>query len=68
MTYIIKRKFRGLLGDDVDNSQITSFVQQIQTSTEGLVLSGTSLMDTLTVNHLVVNKTLKIPFGTDKYK
>ena len=68
MTYIIKRKFRGLLGDDVDNSQITSFVQQIQTSTEGLVLSGTSLMDTLTVNHLVVTKTLKIPARTDGYK
>ena len=68
MTYIIKRKFQGLLGDDVDNSQMGSFIQHIQTSTEGLVLSGTSLMDSLTVNHLVVIKTNKIPFGTDKYK
>ena len=68
MTYVIKRKFQGLLGDDVDNSQLSSFIQHTQTSTEGLVLSGTSLMDTLTVNHLVVRKTMKIPVGTDKYK
>ena len=68
MTYVIKRKFQGLLGDDVDNSQMASFVQHVQTSTEGLVLSGTSLMDSLTVNHLVVKRTLKIPAGTDKYK
>ncbi len=68
MTYVIKRKFQGLLGDDVDNSQLGSFVQHVQTSTEGLVLTGTSLMDTLTVNHLVVKKTMKIPVGTDKYK
>lgn len=65
---MIKRKFQGLLGDDVDNSQLGSFVQHVQTSTEGLVLTGTSLMDTLTVNHLVVKKTMKIPVGTDKYK
>ena len=68
MSYVIKRKFQGLLGDDVDNSQMGTFVQHIQTSTEGIVLSGTSLMDTLTVNHLVVKKTLKIPAGTDKYR
>ena len=67
MTYVIKRKLRGLLGD-VDNSQMTSFVQHVQTSTEGLTLSGTSLIDSLTVNHLVVMQTLKIPVGTDKYK
>lgn len=68
MTYIIKRKFRGLLGDDVDNSQLSSFVQHVQTSTEGITFGGTSQMDTLTVNHLVVRKTMKIPVGTDKYK
>ena len=67
MSYIIKRKFQGLLGDEVDNSQLSTFVQHIQTSTDGLVLSGTSLMDNLTVNHLVVVKTNKIPKGTDKY-
>ena len=67
MTYIIKRKFQGLLGDDVDNSQLSTFIQHVQTSTDGLVLSGTSLMDNLTVNHLVVVKTNKIPKGTDKY-
>lgn len=68
MTYIIKRKFKGILGDDVDNSQMASFIQQVQTSTEGLVTTTSSLMDTLTVNHLVVQKTMKIPSGTDKYK
>ena len=68
MSYVIKRKFRGLLGDDVDNSQMASFIQHVQTSTEGLTLSGTSQMDTLTVNHLVVKRTLKIPARTDGYK
>ncbi len=66
MTYIIKRKFRGLFGDDVDNSQLASLTQHIQTSTDGLVLSQ-SLFDTLTVNHLIVIRTNKIPVGTDKY-
>ena len=68
MTYVIKRKLRGLLGDEVDNSQLSTFIQHTQTSTGGLVLSGTSLMDSLTVNHLIVVKTLKKPVGTDKYK
>ena len=65
---MIKRKFRGLLGDDVDNSQMTSFIQQVQTSGAGIVQTLPSLMDSLTVNHLVVKKTMKIPVGTDKYK
>lgn len=68
MSYVIKRKFRGLLGDEVDNSQLSSFIQHIQTSTEGLTLSGTSQMDTLTVNHLIVKRTLKIPARTGGYK
>ena len=68
MTYVIKRKFQGLLGDDVDNSQMTSIVQQVQTSGAGIVQTLPSLMDSLTVNHLVVKQTLKIPVGTDKYK
>lgn len=68
MSYVIKRKLRGLLGDDVDSSQMSTFIQHVQTSTEGLTLSGTSLMDSLTVNHLVVVKTLKIPALTDGYK
>lgn len=68
MSYIIKRKFRGLLGDDVDNSQMATFVQQVQTSGAGVTLSVPSLMDELTVNHLVVMKTLKIPAVTDGYK
>ena len=68
MTYIIKRKFRGLLGDDVDNSQMATFIQHVQDSTAGIVQTLPSLMDNLTVNHLVVKKTMRIPFGTDKYK
>ena len=68
MSYVIKRKFRGLLGDEVDNSQMATFVQHVQISTEGLVTSVPSLMDTLTVNHLVVKKTMRVPIGTDKYK
>lgn len=68
MPYIIKRKFQGLLGDDVDNSQMSALVQHIQTSTEGLTLPQASLMDTLIVNHLVVKRTLKIPARTDGYK
>ena len=68
MSYIIKRKFRGLLGDDVDNSEMGAFIQHVQDSTAGIVVSVPSLMDSLTVNHLVVMKTLKIPVGTDKYK
>ena len=64
MTYIIKRKFQGALGDDVDSSDMASLVQHIQTSTTGLVLNS----DELTVNHLIVLKTSKQPVGTDKYK
>ena len=63
MTYIIKRKFQGALGDDVDSSEMAALVQHIQTSTSGLVLD----YDSLTVNHLVVKKTMRIPVGTDKY-
>ncbi len=68
MSYIIKRKFRAPLGKDVDTKQVSSLVQHIQTSTEGIVTTLPGLMDSLTVNHLVVKKTLKIPAGTDKYK
>lgn len=68
MSYVIKRKFRGLLGDDVDNTEMAAFVQHVQTSTTGVTVSVPSLMDSLTVNHLVVNTTMKIPVGTDKYK
>jgi len=68
MTYIIKRKFQSLLGNDVDNSDMTTFVQHVQDSSAGIVQTLPSLMDNLTVNHLVVKKTLKIPVGTDKYK
>lgn len=64
MTYIIKRKFQGALGDNVDNAEMASLIQHIQTSTTGLVLN----YDELTVNHLVVRKTFKQPVGTDKYK
>ncbi|KKL59636.1 hypothetical protein LCGC14_2213340 [marine sediment metagenome] len=68
MTYIIKRKFRGLLGDDVDNSQMASFIQHVQDSGAGLTVTLPSLMDSLTVNHLVVKRTLKIPALTDGYR
>lgn len=68
MSYVIKRKFRGLLGDDVDNTEMAAFVQHVQTSTTGVTLSVPALMDSLTVNDLVVMKTMKIPVGTDKYK
>ena len=61
--YVIKRKFRGLLGDDVDNSQMASFIQQVQVSTAGVVLE----YDNLTINRLVVIKSNRIPVGTDKY-
>ena len=64
MSYIVKRKFQGALGDNVDNAQMSSLLQHIQTSTGGIV--GT--YDELIVNHLVVKKTLKIPFGVDKYR
>ncbi len=64
MTYIVKRKFQGALGDDVDGSEMAALMQHIQTSTGGLVLN----YDELTVNHLIVRKTNKIPIGTDKYK
>lgn len=64
MTYIIKRKFRGALGDDVDNAGMTTLIQHIQGTTAGQVLD----QDSLTVNHLIVRKTMKIPVGTDKYK
>ena len=60
MTYVIKRKFQGLLGDDVDNSQMSPFIQ--------LPVTIPSQMDSLTVNHLVVKQTLKIPVGVDKFK
>ena len=68
MSYVIKRKFQGLLGDEADSTQLNSFIQHIQTSSEGIVTTLPGLMDTLTVNHLIVKKTMKIPVGTDKYK
>lgn len=64
MIYIVKRKFRGILGDDVDNSQMTSLIQHIQGTAPPLPLT----IDDLTVNNLVVIKTFKQPTGTDKYK
>ena len=67
MSYIIKRKFQGLLGE-VDNSDMAAFVQHVQTSTAGIILTGNSVIDTLTVNHLIVKRTLKIPARTDGYK
>ena len=63
MTYIVKRKFRGALGDDVDNAEMASLLQHIQSSTAGYILN----QDSLTLNNLVVRKTNKIPYGTDKY-
>jgi len=68
LTYIIKRKFRGLFGDDVDNSQMASFIQHVQDSGAGLIVTLPSLMDNLTINHLVVRKTMKIPALTDGFK
>ncbi len=64
MTYIIKRKFQGALGDNVDSAGMSSLIQHIQTSTGGLVLD----YDTLTVNHIIVERTTRISVGTDKYK
>ena len=64
MTYIVKRKFRGILGDDVDNAEIASLLQHIQSTAPTLPLT----FDSLTLNNLVVRRTNKIPFGTDKYK
>ncbi len=63
MTYIVKRKFRGALGDDVDNAEMASLLQHIQSTAPTLPLS----FDDLTVNNLVVKKTNKIPVGTNKY-
>lgn len=83
MTYIIKRKLQsavggvGTTGDTGATgaagigggiSGLSSLIQHIQISTEGLVLSGSNQMDTLIVNHLVVQRTLKIPARTDGYK
>ena len=63
MTYIIKRKLRGVLGDDVDTGEMGALIQHIQDNPVSSVLS----QDTLIVNHLVVKKTFKQPVGTDKY-
>ncbi len=68
MTYIIKRKFRGALGGDVDGADMSALLQHIQTSGGGNP-AGVSLdLDTLTVNNLIVKLTNKIPVGTDKYR
>ena len=67
MNYIIKRKLRGLFGDDVDNADMSALIQHVQDSDAGLVQTTPGLMDYLTVNHLIVMKTMKIPFGADKY-
>ena len=64
MTYIVKRKLQGALGDNADNEDMASLIQHIQSNPPGL----TSSQDTLILNHLVVRKTMKIPIGTDKYK
>ena len=45
-------------------ADISNLIQHTQTSTAGLVLN----YDSLTVNHLIVRRTMRAPFGTDKYK
>ena len=63
MNYIIKRKFHW---GDKNRSQMAAFVEHITNNPPGPL---TDLeLDTLTVNHLIVRKTNRIPFGTDKYK
>ena len=64
MTYIVKRKFQGALGDDTNNSDMANLLQHIQSNPPLSVVS----QDTLILNHLIVKKTLKIPVGTDKYR
>ena len=78
MSYVIKRKLRSAIGGgkasatgtkgSADVGGLTTLIQHIQTSTEGIVTTLPGLMDSLTVNHLVVKKTLKIPALTDGYK
>ncbi len=63
MTYIIKRKLQGVLGDDVDTNEMSALLQHTQDSAVEYIVN----QDSLTVNNLVVKKTNKIPVGTDKY-
>ncbi|KKL84466.1 hypothetical protein LCGC14_1964460 [marine sediment metagenome] len=63
MTYIIKRKLQGVLGDDVDTNEMAALIQHTQDSAVEYIVN----QDSLTVNNLVVKKTNKIPVGTDKY-
>ena len=63
MTYIIKRKLQGVLGDDVDTNEMAALIQHTQDSAVEYIIN----QDSLTVNNLVVKKTNKIPVGTDKY-
>jgi len=44
---------------------ITTIIHHIQTSGDGVIQNLPSLMDTLTVNRLVVRKSARAPFGTN---
>ena len=73
MSYVIKRKLQSAIsggdsGVGTSTASLSTLIQHIQTSTAGLTVTTPSLLDTLTVNHLIVRRTLKIPARTDGYK
>ena len=74
MAYIIKRKLLSGLGE-ADNADISALLQHTQGDAGGGgggggggVGVGSSFLDILIVNHLVVKRTLKIPVGEDKFR
>ena len=63
MTYIIKRKLRSALGDKVNSSDMANLLQHTQANP----IVPSTFQDSLTLNNLVVKRTNRIPYGTDKY-
>lgn len=63
MTYIVKRKFQGALGDNVDSQDMANILQHIQDNP----VSPATFQDELTLNRLTVISRNKIPVGADKY-
>ena len=63
MTYIVKRKLRGVLGDNVDSADMANLLQHTQSNP----VNPSTFQDELTLNRLRVKHRNGIPVGTDKF-
>ena len=70
--FIVKRKLQSATssggGGDVDRLGMSIIQYPLSDIGSGEISSFGASFDSLTVNHLVVKSTLRMPYGTDKYK